>query len=266
MAIRAEIVASARRLRATAASTSLDAYRAEIDRLDATLRELSVDDAERVTQNGLTIRELVLHLGVAERTFAAELVRSREASWDDALMRRITAAELETARGVDLVEAIESWRAAAAAVIELASHADHAVAGWSIGDMLVIRAFETWTHHDDIRLAIGADESVPAREVVQNMVAFSARLAPWALAAHGSTRREATAALHLTGAVEGTWVIALEPAGAASTPPVAELTLDAVDWCKRFADRRGADVEHRVAGDVSIGRDLLVAAPAFAGL
>lgn len=266
VAIRANVVDAARRVRSAAASAPLDAYRAEVERLHATLRGLTEADAERMTHNGLTIRELVLHLGVAERTLAAELVQAHEPSWDDALMRRITAIELEDAGHATLTEAIARWRDATGTVVDLALHADHAVAGWSVGDLLVIRAFETWTHHDDISLAIGRDESAPVSNVLQSMVAFSTRMVPWALAAQGATREHTTAALRLTGAVEGIWIVGLAPGSDLSDAPIVELTLDAIDWCKRFADRRGGDVERHVQGDASIGDDLIAAAPAFAGL
>jgi uncharacterized protein (TIGR03083 family) len=265
-AMRAGLLARARLARPNDAAASLDAYRLEVERLSHTLRDLDADTGRLLTHNGLTIRELILHLGVAERTLASELVHPRLERWDDALMRHITATELDDTANLSLADAIERWEVAAARVLELAAHADHMIAGRRVGDMLVIRAFETWTHHDDIRLALDQSESVPAPPVLRSMVEFSVRNTPWALAMSGTIRPGATADLHLTGAVDGIWNVALNPDEAISDNLVAVMTIDVVDWCKRFADRRPIDLAYTVVGDADVARDLIVAAPAFAGL
>ncbi len=271
--VRGALLDRARAARPGEAASPLDAYGREVDRLAVALAGVEPADAERITHNGLTIRELVLHLLAAERKLAEELVQPQLAQWDDAVMRTITETELAEHRELAFHAAVGEWRAAADAVRRLAPNVEHAVAGRRPADVLVIRAFETWTHHDDIRRALGRDGSPPAREVLRAMAEFSMRSVPWVLAATNRQRPGQWARLRLTGLVESEWTVALAP-GVPLVPgqrdlgaPVATLTVDVIDWCRRFADRMPAEqLVRQVEGDQGVADDLVLAAPAFAGL
>ncbi len=134
-----------------------------------------------------------------------------------------------------------------------------------MSDALLIRAFESWTHLDDIRHAMAEPESVPSTLVLQSMVDFSVRSAPWALALTGRSRERGAAELVLTGPVSGRFTIPLTP-GLEDQDVLAVVTVDVVDWCKRFADRREQDVATTITGDVAVASDLIASAPCFAGL
>lgn len=272
LAMRSGLVALARSRRSTDAAAPLDVYRRERSRLADALAA-GVIDPDAVTANGLTVRELVIHLAAAERTVAAEILEPSLTTWDDAIMHDITARELAACADLSYAGAVARWSDATDQVIELAGHADHAIAGQRLSDVLLIRAFETWTHHDDILAVHDEPETVPEPRVLQSLVEFSVRSTPWALAMRGATRSGATARLRLRGAVTGEWELALatdtpdpaDPAARASGP-IATITIDALDWCKRFADRRDADVAHSAGGDLDVVRDVIAAAPVFAGL
>lgn len=264
------LFARARARRSVDTASPLEAYRREVSRLAALLADEAIF-ADVVTHNGLTVRELVLHLAAAERTVAAEIEHPTLSHWDDSIMRDVTARELAACADLSYREAVTRWLDATRQVIDLAQRADHDIAGQRLGDVLLIRAFETWTHLDDILAVHHEPETLPEAAVLRSMVEFSVRSTPWALAMRGSARSGETARLRLRGAVSGDWVVALAPDAIAPraipTPePVATITIDALDWCKRFADRRDLDVAHTTRGDLAAVRAIIDAAPAFAGL
>ncbi len=265
--MRSGLLERARMVRSTTAASALVAYREEAARLGAMLASLSEADCDRVTHNGLTVRELVLHLGVAERTLAAELLEPSVSTWDDGFMRELTTTELANNQHSSLAEAVARWNAAVEEVIRIAPHATRRVAGRSVTDALLIRAFESWTHLDDVRQVLDETESVPSVTTLQAMVDFSVRSAPWALALTGRSRDAGAIELVLTGEVGGSYTIPLTP-GLTDQAVVSVMTINVIDWCKRFADRRSLDgvMAVGIEGDESLASDLLAAVPCFAGL
>lgn len=257
----------ARAVRREATMSPLDAYMAEVERFAATLAEVGVGEAETTTHNGLSIRELVLHLRAAERVVADEAVAPTGQVLGDALVRTVTAAELADAADTPFATAVANWRSATSRVATVVADVEHDVAGHPPADALVIRAFETWTHHDDTLRALGRPVAAPSVAALGAMAALSMRLAPAALGATGRARSGRSARVRLTGAGGGEWLIALAPGEVAAADPIATVTVDVVDWCRRFADRADPDsVVVAVDGDAAVGRDLVLAAPAFAGL
>ena len=265
--LRVGLFERARTARRGAALSPLDAYVAEVERFAATLGEVGADEAETTTHNGLSIRELMLHLRAGERLVADEAVMPTGRLLGDALVREVTAVELAESADAPFATAVAAWRSATSRVAHVAADVEHDVAGHRPGDALVIRAFETWTHHDDTLRALGRPVAAPSVGVLGAMAALSMRLAPAALGATGRARPGCSALVRLTGAGGGEWLIALAPGEVAAAHPTATVTVDVVDWCRRFADRADADtVVVTVDGDAAVGRDLVLAAPAFAGL
>ena len=265
------LVDRARDARPVGVAGAWESYRSETDRLHTFLTGFDRRFVDSETCNGLTVTELVLHLAAAERAIANELDQPTIVMFDDAYLREITAAELVECAGVDFDGAVARWWSAVETVRERARGAHHRVGGYRINDALMIRAFETWTHVDDLRAVSGLEESTPTHAVLRAMVEFSVRSTPLALASTGRARDHGAALLHLTGAIDGEWTIPLvvDDGGAArdgNVVTIATLTIDTVDWCKRFAARRDDGVAHFGAGDETVVRDLVLAAPAFAGL
>jgi hypothetical protein len=209
----------------------------------------------------------MLHLAAAERTVAAEIEQPTLAHWDDSVMHDITRRELARCADLSYAAAVARWRDATDRVIELAGRADHPIVDQRLSDVLLIRAFETWTHHDDILAVHDEPETLPEPRVLRSLVEFSVRSTPWALAMRGTDTPGGSARLRLRGAVTGEWDLVLAPDTAVLTePPLATITIDTLDWCKRFAGRRTADVAHSADGDLDVVQEIIAAAPAFAGL
>ena len=71
----------------------------------------------------------------------------------------------------------------------------------------------------------------------------------------------------LSGPGGGDWTIACTPNETAGPIPDVVLRVPVVEFCQRFADRLAVDaVPFEIDGDAELGRALVDAAPAFAGL
>ncbi len=137
-----------------------------------------------------------------------------------------------------------------------------------LSTLCVSRAFETWTHADDIRRAVGRDALPPP---APSLATMSARAAEWTglmLAVAGHDMAPTRAILELTGAGGSTHPIelGLEPAPA-DAPPAFTLRLDIVEFCLALGRRAPADGLHvQVEGDAELAADLIDAFPALAQL
>jgi uncharacterized protein (TIGR03083 family) len=166
------------------------------------------------------------------------------------------------------------WRQAADHTLELARTADLdrevAVHGirLPLGALLVARAFEVWTHDNDIRRAAGLPPSVPDASTLRLMTELAARLLPAAAVAAAAAARTgpgSPTSLHLvlTGPGGGTWDLVLgesPPGGAAIT-----IVTDAVGFCRLVANRvTPAELDLYLTGDQGRAAAVLAAAAALA--
>ena len=104
------------------------------------------------------------------------------------------------------------WRRAADRTLDLVHAvgdpcAEVAVHGMRLplGALLVVRAFELWTHDNDIRQAAGLPPSVPDASTLRLMTGLAARLLPHAAARTG-LHEPVNVHLVLTGPGGGTWM------------------------------------------------------------
>jgi hypothetical protein len=87
------------------------------------------------------------------------------------------------------------------------------------------------------------------------------------LAAKGYEYPGRTARVVLTGPGGGDWTIACSGSETVGTVPDVVLRAPVEEFCRRFADRLVVDaVPFEADGDADLGRALVDAAPAFAGL
>ena len=212
---------------------------------------------------GLDVQGLVGHLiGVEEdvhRALAgdpdvadAEHVESTQAAALDQATRRPAQTRAD-------------WRRAVDRTLDLVRPADArsrvAVHGLRlpVDALLVVRAFELWTHENDIRRAVGWAPSVPDPSTLRLMTDLAARLLPHAGAA---LPEPVDVRLVLTGPGGGTWDVTIgSPPAAAS---VAIVT-DAVDFCRLAANRVApADLDVSVTGDPARAAAVLAAATTLA--
>jgi len=131
-----------------------------------------------------------------------------------------------------------------------------------LGALLVARAFELWTHDDDIRRAAGLPLTVPDPSTLGLMTRLAARLLPHAAARTG-LHEPVNVRLVLTGPGGGTWDIAV---GEGPPDPVSvRIIADAVGFCRLVANRvTPADLDLHVTGDPGRAAGVLAAASALA--
>jgi uncharacterized protein (TIGR03083 family) len=277
--LRDALLSRARRVRpAPGDDPALALYEAQTNRFEALVAELRPGDLALATFNGLTVGELVVHMAAMESAFAASAgtptipdlttndieVRTRqliEELGDDP----VPDAQALWRRSVD---ALRAWAAESAGRLEVPG------LGFSMSrqSALAARAFETWTHDDDIRRALGRPLLEPPPEHLHVMADTSTRSIPLALLAIGRTRPGKKATIELTGEGGGTWTVPLEmgverPVPGADDTADVTVRLDVVEWCRLASERLDpAAVVFEAAGDVTLVDDVFAAAPAFATL
>jgi uncharacterized protein (TIGR03083 family) len=245
----------------------VDALRRETARFDLLLDGLDEQGLALTTENGLSVRDLVAHVAIVDEAFVAAIGATSYIG--AAEVEAVTRAELPATAGWSFEQVRERYRRARAALIDLDAQfaGDSRVGGYRLSSVLVIRAFETWTHGHDIALATGHAEAPAEPPVLRTMADLAVATLPLALAARGYSYPGRTARVVLGGAGGGDWTIACDGAGAPGSTPDVVLRAPVVEFCRRFADRLTVDeVPFEVDGDADLGRALLDAAPAFAGL
>jgi hypothetical protein len=126
--------------------------------------------------------------------------------------------------------------------------------------LLVVRAFELWTHENDIRQAIRWEASVPDPSTLRLMTDLAARLLPRAGA---GLPGPVDVRLVLTGPGGGTWDVTV-----GNGPPAAtaiSIVTDAVGFCRLAANRIApADLDVSITGDPGRAAAVLAAAATLA--
>jgi uncharacterized protein (TIGR03083 family) len=161
------------------------------------------------------------------------------------------------------------WRGAVERTLELVQASGDLDAGVAVhcmrlplGALLVVRAFELWTHDNDIRRAAGLPASVPDASTLTLMTRLAARLLPHSAACEG-LREPVSLRLVLTGPGGGTWDIAIgeDP----PDPARVRIVTDAAGFCRLAANRvTPADLDLHVTGDAGRATEVLAAAAALA--
>jgi hypothetical protein len=137
-----------------------------------------------------------------------------------------------------------------------------------LGTLFVVRAFELWTHADDVRRAVGRPLDQPPPAALRTMADRAVRGLPGLLLLSGVEPPPVPVRVVLTGQGGRTWDIDLDLSGrpdAELGAPATTVVCDIVDYC-RLASRRIAvdELDVDVLGDRGLGRQLLVAAQAIA--
>ena len=139
-----------------------------------------------------------------------------------------------------------------------------------IGWVLMVRAFETWTHTDDIRRALGHPMQPPPPPSLATMTRAACGLIPLMLAARGERRAGGTVRVRLTDLADTAWDVDLGQVGAAvpagSTAADAEIAVAAVDLCRAVGNRMSGGLPYTSVGDADLARTVVEATPALAVL
>jgi uncharacterized protein (TIGR03083 family) len=246
-----------------------DALRAETERFDRFLNTLDDADLAAPTYNGLTVQQLVQHVEVIDRAFVEAASDPASTFIGSEQVETITAGDLQRRVDEPFAETVTRFRRTRARLMALHDDVpvDQRIAGYRRDDTLVIRAFETWTHHDDIERALDRQVTEPDAAAMRTMAELAMKSLPLALAVRGVAHPGRSVRFVLTGPGGGEWTIPCSPDEEAAKTPDAVVRTSVADWCRRFADRVGPDeLALEVEGDDGLVRDLVAAAPAFAGL
>jgi uncharacterized protein (TIGR03083 family) len=241
-----------------------EAYRRAAGALYQTLRGLAAGDWRRPAIRNLDVQGLVGHLTGVEDDVRRALAGDPEAGTADHIASTQPAAARQAGR--DPARTLQEWRGAVDSMLaQVAGLDDHgaivAVHGilLPLNALLVARAFELWTHDNDIRLSCGLPPAVPDPETLHQMTVLGASLLPFATRRAG-LRRGVRVHLVLTGAGGGTWDVELgdeQP----SDPVQASIVIDAVGFCRLVANRATpAELQPHITGDRDdVGRVLAAA-------
>lgn len=231
-------------------------YGLEVRKLDALLREATANQWDTTVFDGMTAQQLIDHLALHDRWLAGTL--------------RLDPSNADVDRSTP-EQSYRAWREQAFALLRHAVFAPLtgrvAFAGLSmpVGNAYLNRAFETWIHADDIRLATGhpADPPLPAH--LRDLADLHIRSLPSALQLSGRDHAGRGARIRLTGAVTQEWFISLSRnASADAHRPSVSITVDALEFCYLAGNRRTPEaVPLTVTGDREIAADLLAAMTFF---
>jgi uncharacterized protein (TIGR03083 family) len=271
--LRGSVLERARpRPKAKTSDLAVELYREQSRRFEAAVDVVRPDALDDITTNGLSARDLVVHEAAQESLLAQAVGRSPVPEVVETDIEARTAALVGYFSGRPLDDALDVWRAAVDANCEWAAAASGGAARWrglelDRDDAMIVRAFETWIHTDDLRRVAGLDGTAPDAAHLSLMSDLAGRTLSLAVALAGRTRPGKTARLVLTGAGGGEWLVAMDGSGPGSGDADVTLTANVVDWCLLVGDRVSpSTIAHTVEGDAELADDLLAAGPALASL
>jgi uncharacterized protein (TIGR03083 family) len=244
-----------------------EAFSRAADALDGLLCALADEDWRLPVLRGLDVQGLVGHLTGVEDDVWRCLSGDPEVA--DASHVESTQSAAARQAGHPPAQTHAEWRRAADRTLHLVHargdlDAEVAVHGMRLplGALLVVRAFELWTHDNDIRLVAGLPASVPDASTLRLMTELASRVLPPAATRTG-LREPINVRLVLTGPGGGTWDVAV---GEGPPDPVSvRIVTGAVGFCRLVANRvTPAELDLHVTGDPGRAAQVLAAASALA--
>ena len=253
--------------------SGLEAFRRVLSQMDTLLTDLREHEWQRPALRDLIVQELVGHLIGAEEAFLDGL-RGLTLPPDGA--QHISSTQvIAKAQGSRLPAAThEDWRdRTARTVAACAERAADLEANYygivlPLDLLLVVRSFEIWVHHEDIRRATGRPLQAPDDAVLARMAQLAAALLPIGVARAGCPRQEATVRLVLTGTGGGTWDIPLgqpDVTGTALPDSGTVVVVDAPTFCRVVGNREDFEGSPAVVlGDTDLAVSLFVGGASLA--
>jgi uncharacterized protein (TIGR03083 family) len=251
---------------------AISVFRRQVDALDAALDDIRASAWDTMTDAAWTVHELLAHLVTVEEYLGSVL-----GLWDydvpegtEADHRAMTELAIER-RALDAPAiTVGAWRARVRQLFDAIGDGSklppdvrfHGLP-MSPRNVFVTRAFEVWTHHDDIRRALGRPLTEPPAADIRLMSSLAVRSTPLGLALAGHDHGDRTVRVVLTGDGGGTWVIGY----GTNPPPDPDTTfiVDAVEFCRMAAQRLSIDaLAIDVDGDRAFADDVCVGAQVFA--
>ena len=273
-ALRDRVLGASRRARAAGrpypdavAISPAEGFSRAADALGRLLCALSDADWRRPVLRGLDVQGLVGHLIGVEEDVHRALAGDPVVAATDHVVSTQPAATGQAGRPPGQTRA--GWRRAAdhtLALVRATGDLDTKVAVHGLrlplGALLVARAFELWTHENDIRGVAGRPASAPDPPTLRLMTDLAAKLLPRAASRTG-LHEPTILRLVLTGPGGGAWDVMIGEDPPAAVP--IRIVADAAGFCRLAANRiapagLGADV----TGDPGRAAGVLAAASALA--
>jgi uncharacterized protein (TIGR03083 family) len=245
-----------------------------VRQMDALLGELTPEEWRRPALRDLDVQGLVGHLLAVEDGFADSLEGVSDAAADvDHVASTQPVAEAQAGRAPG--ETLEDWRGATqrtVAALRAATGPSPSFYGirLPLDDLLVVRAFEVWIHHEDIRRATHRPLAAPDDASLARMTSLGVMLLPVGIAIAGRERRNGAVHLVITGPGGGTWDVPFDGSPAVAPTPrrrtrEASVVVDGAAFCRVVGNRADlATSGARVAGTTAAAADLFTAAAALA--
>jgi len=245
------------------------------------LDELTPGDWDRPvaieSTTGWTVRDVVAHLVAVETYHRATLGHG---SWEpppgtEAFHAAMTEPTVRALRSLPIGELRARWDEAVAASLDacrteaakpgrLGQRVNFTAIPFRVGTLMVLRAFEVWTHDDDIRRAVGRPLDAPDGARLALMSDLAVNAVPLGLLMTGRSSASRTARIVLTGPGGGAWSQAMA-VGETPGPPDVVIVADVVDFCRVAARRMPADdLVCHVEGDHLLAADVLAGVAVFA--
>lgn len=259
------------RLAGEGPARTVEAYADQVGALRRQLERVPADawDLPVAAYPGWSVRDLVAHLVAIEAYCGTFLGLGDELTFegDTSDHLAMTEAVIADYRARPATDAVTDWvrlaeRNAAAALaldedqLEAPMHL-HGIP-FRTTTAFVARAFELWTHADDIRRAVGEPLDSPPPPVVHRMADTSVSSLPLAAYTLEEPPRPSVAHVVLTGWGGGTWTLLVGGADDPSAAPDVTLIADVVDYCRVVQRRLDVDeLDAVVEGDAALARDLL---------
>src|SRR5262245_12274171 len=242
-----------------------EAFAHAADALWRTLGALSAADWHLPVLRDLDVQGLIGHLTGVERDVQRSIAGDPAVGNADHVQSTQPLALEQAGRMPDAT--VAQWREAVDRTLSQAAESDLdafvAIHGTALPlrDLLVARAFELWTHENDIRAVTDLPPSAPAPSTLRPMTNLATALLPFG-AAITNLSDPISVHLVLTGPGGGTWdVVVGEPA---SDLARVGIVTDVVSFCRLFANRISpTDLELYVTGDERKATSVLAAAAAL---
>jgi len=246
----------------------VEAFGRAVDALYGMLCALDDADWRRPVLRGLDVQHLIGHLTGVEEDMRRCL--SGDPAVAEADHVGSTQPWATRQAGQPPASTRAEWRGAAVRTLALAReqadlHAEVALHGMRLplGALLIVRAFELWTHDNDIRQAAGLPPAVPDASTLRLMTGLAAQLLPYG-AARAGLREPTKVHLVLTGPGGGTWDVVIGDTDQPEPASVGIVT-GAVGFCRLVANRAApAELDLHITGDAGRAAGVLAAASALA--
>ncbi|NUT40733.1 MAG: hypothetical protein HOV86_12175 [Thermoactinospora sp.] len=246
--LREAVLSKARRVRPPARPEVVEAavpYAAQLALMDELLTELSDDEwSAPVVKHG-TVRSMVEHLAANDRPVAA-LMGVPDGPWPRLWRGQATTLLERFSRNAGPLLEVE---------VDLAGRSP---ARGSLRAAMVQRAFETWTHADDIRTALARPLAAPDPDHVRRIAGFGIPKLP---RARQGPPRDVAVMISLLGPGGGTWTVSLSEVPGRRVPLALTLRADAVGFCRLMAGRvLPDDFPYEAEGRAALAHEVVVAA------